>query len=66
MTCNKSDCPLIETCDKDPEDCDLLELFDIDNPPPWAPSYATFTYKDEWRSIPRDEVYPIWTTIVLP
>ena len=67
--CHQTNCPFYENDEgcinpsaPSPEDCDILpslpkiEEINID-----APMYVRFTYKDEWRHIPVNEVYPAWT-----
>jgi hypothetical protein len=43
-----------------PEDCDILPLLPEEIAPE-PPLYAKFSFTEEWRHIPSDEVYPIWT-----
>jgi len=44
-----------------PDECDLYDMFPVtDNTAPEPPMYVKFTYADEWRHIPADEVFPVW------
>lgn len=67
MYCDRESCPFFntESCNYlDPSECDLAKIFlqsEEKEAIPFAPLYMKFTYKDEWRHIPMDEVYPVWT-----
>jgi hypothetical protein len=66
MTCSFESCPFwnTESCNySDPSECDLAEIFPAPEKPyyPLAPLYMKFSYLDERRYIPEDEIYPVWT-----
>jgi hypothetical protein len=66
MPCEQETCPLFdsESCNYlDPSECDLAKLLPVPEKPyfPFAPLYMKFIYLDEWRYIPEDEIYPVWT-----
>lgn len=63
MSCKNNDCPLFDSCRYiDPSECDLAVFFKAEKTQEnWAPLYVRFTYRDEWRHVPIEENYPIWT-----
>jgi hypothetical protein len=66
--CEKTSCPFHnsdEGCTHPgtplPDECDLYDMFPVtDNTAPEPPMFVKFTYADEWRLIPADEVLPVW------
>jgi hypothetical protein len=68
MLCNLQSCPFWNTegCNySDPSECDLAKIFpaSASEKPYYQPAllYIKLSYLDEWRHIPEDEVYTIWT-----
>ena len=65
--CKQYNCPYFDDeCTHpsapEPEDCDILPtLPPIEEISLYPPMYVRFTYRDEWKHIPEDEVYPVWT-----
>jgi len=67
MFCPSSSCPF-NTPDgcplhSDPEECDLAELLPAEKEPYFtpAPLYVRFTFRDEWRHIPGNETFSIFS-----
>ena len=45
-----------------PVDCDILPALPaVEEIPLDPPMYVRFSYRDEWRHIPANEVFPVWT-----
>jgi hypothetical protein len=67
--CEKTSCPFHnpdEGCTHPgapaPDECDLFDMFPVtDNTAPEPPMYVKFTYADEWRHIPSNETFSVWT-----
>jgi hypothetical protein len=64
MPCEYESCPFFDTesCNySDPTECDLAEIFPVPEKPRYSRAllYMKFSYLDEWRHIPEDEVYTI-------
>jgi hypothetical protein len=67
MSCPSSSCPF-NTQDgcpfhSDPSECDLAELLPAEKDPYFtpAPLYVRFTYRDEWRHVPEDETFSMFS-----
>jgi hypothetical protein len=67
--CNQTNCPFFDKYEgcghpsaPSPEDCDILPaLPKVEEIKLDPPMYVRFSYRDEWRHIPANEVYPVWT-----
>lgn len=68
--CQQSNCPFYdkkEGCTHPSApliaECDILPCLPREEkePMPEHPMYMRFTFRDEWRHMPANEVFPIWT-----
>jgi len=64
MICNLQSCPFwnTEECNySHPSECDLAKIFSPlkQEADPQPPLFIKFSYRNEWRHIPLEEIYPI-------